>query len=57
MKYQGTGIIEGHDNKALALANEQINILRAKTPSRLHKLFRSTIIHQTRGYYFGWVLA
>ena len=57
MNYQGTGIIEGHNNKALALANEQINILRANTPARLHKLFRSAIVHQTRGYYFAWVLA
>ena len=56
MKYQSQGIIEGHDSKALAKANEQINLAKSATPVSMHKLFRSSIVHQSRGYYFGWLL-
>lgn len=56
MGYQVQGIIEGHDSKALNKANEAINAAKLATPVSMHKLFRVSIVHQSRGYYFGWLL-
>ncbi len=56
MEYQVQGIIEGHDSKALAKANKQIITAKLATPGCMHKLFRASIVHQSRGYYFGWIL-